>query len=157
MTPEQTERLAYVTGVYAGTDGDATKALFAKLERLGPIGVIAVNLFRAQKNSERAKVYRGRFRGSAYDRKQWAMNNLASILAEHADAYGLRWGWGTDPAQSRHRVVLYVDLPTGQASFHTDIRGDGPDYGAEWDGARGKSPARICRWIVGLLAAQVAP
>lgn len=32
--------------VYEGSNGDATKALYAKLETFGPIGVIAMNLFR---------------------------------------------------------------------------------------------------------------
>lgn len=146
--------IADVLRVYLGSDGDATKALYAQLETLGPVGVIAVNLFRAQKNSERAKVYRGGgYRGMAYDRKQWAMDNLAAALAAHAEGAGIGWGWGDDPAQPMHRAVLYVDLPTGQVSFHTAARGTGPDYPGAWDGMPGQSPDRICRWVARLFAA----
>ena len=113
--------------VYQGSDGDATKALYAQLEQLGPIGAIALNLFRAQKNSERAKKYRGgnsrgRYRDQAYDRKAWAMGNLAQALTAHAQSIALSWGWGIDAEQAYHTVVLYIDLPTGQVSFHTDRR-----------------------------------
>jgi len=146
--------LAHVVAVYEGSNGDATKALYERLEKLGPMGVVAANLLRAQKNSARAKAYRRKFKGMAYDRKQWAMGNLATALAQHADALDLRWGWGDDPAQEFHRTVLYVDLPTGQVSFHTDMRGDGPDYPAAWDGIPGKSPERICRWAARVLAAE---
>lgn len=150
--------LAMVVRTYEGSDGDATKALYAALDQRGPAGQVALNLFRAQKNSARAKVYRGgrrgggSFRGMAYDRKQWAMGNLAAILEAHAAELSLRWGWGTDAAQGRHNVVLYVDLPTGQVSFHTEARGPGPDYPGEWDGARDRSVDRICRWAARLLA-----
>jgi hypothetical protein len=151
------ESLAYVVGVYEGSSGDATKALYERLGGLGPAGTIALNLFRAQKNSARAKVYRRRYKHAAYDRKQWAMGNLAQALCDHADALNIRWGWGEDPAQEYHRVVLYLDLPTGQVSFHTDVRGDGPDYPGEWDGVRGQSAARICAWTARVLAHESAP
>jgi hypothetical protein len=49
--------------VYEGSNGDATRVLYARLEALGPIGAIAVNVFRAHKSSARAKVYRGGERG----------------------------------------------------------------------------------------------
>jgi hypothetical protein len=146
-------RLLDVYTVYRGSNGDATKALYAKLGSLGPIGVVAVNLFRAQKNSERAKAYRGRgFKGAAYDRKQWAMANLAAILVEHTPMLNLSWGWGDDETQPHHKVVLYIDLPTGQVSFHTDRREAGPDYHGHWDGMRDQSADRICRWCARLLA-----
>lgn len=152
------EHLSYVLGVYGGPNGEATKALYERLEKLGPIGLVALNLFRAQKNSERAKAYRGRgYKGAAYDRKQWAMGNLDEALVGHADALGLRWGWGNDPGQAFHCCVLYVELPTGQVSFHTNIRGSGPDYPGEWDGVRGKSAERICRFVAQLLAAEAVP
>lgn len=144
--------LAYVVRVYEGSDGDATKALYDKLSALGPAGIIATNLFRAQKNSARAKVYRGGgYRGMAYDRKKWAMDNLDRALIEHAVTLGITWGWGGDPEQPKHGILLYVDLPTGQVSFHTDTRGTGPDYAREWDGMRGKSVERVCRWCATLL------
>lgn len=149
--------LAAIYATYAGSNGDATKALYDRLEALGPAGAIAVNLFRACKSSGRAKVYRGgeRGRGSyrsmAYGRKEWAMENLCAGLAQHAGAAGIaRWGWAEDPAQPVHKHILYVDLPTGQVSFHTAARGEGPDYAAPWDGVRDASAGRICSWCARL-------
>jgi hypothetical protein len=144
--------LSDVLSVYMGSDGTATTALYASLQQLGPAGEIALNLFRAQKNSERAKVYRGGgYRGKAYDRKEWALSNLTEILGKHGEACGIRFGWGEDLAQTYHRHVLYVDLPAGQVSFHSASRGAGPDYAGKWDGDRGVSPSRICSWCAKLL------
>ncbi len=143
--------IASIYRVYQGSDGEATKALYERLERL------AVNLFRACKSSARAKVYRGgRYRGAAYDRKQWAMDNLAAMLGKTARPLGIVWGWGVDDKQPYHRHVLYVDIPTGQVSFHCAVRDDGPDYPGQWDGQRGQAADRICRWIARLLAAAEA-
>lgn len=141
--------------VYVGSDGAATKSLYDQLEKLGPAGAIAIDLFRAEKASERAKKYRGgnghgSYRRQAYDKKQWCIDNLAKALAKHAPETGLVWGWGEDPKQEFHRFVLYVELPTGQVSFHTAPRGDGPDYSGQWDEIRGMGPTRVCRWIVSL-------
>lgn len=64
--------------VYAGSDGELTKRYYSELETKGPIGLVAMNLFRAQKCSARAKVYRGGVRGRgsyksmAYERKSWS-------------------------------------------------------------------------------------
>jgi len=154
------ELLARVMRVYEGSDGDATVALYAELGPLGPVGVVAVNVFRAQKASERAKRYRGgrggrSYRSQAYEKKQWSMENLAKALLEHAGVLGIRWGWAVDQVsdalESPHRHVLYVDLPTGQISWHTASRSVGPDYPLAWDGARGTAPARICAWVAQLL------
>jgi hypothetical protein len=144
--------------IYEGSDGEATRGLYSRLEALGPIGEIAVNLFRAQKCSSRAKVYRGGIRGQgsyrrmAYDRKQWSIENLCRVLTEHAEGVGIQWGWREDPAEAVHRYVLFVELPPGQVSFHTAPRGSGPDYPKEWDGMRGLAPTRICLWISQILA-----
>lgn len=142
-----TGTVAQVVRIFAGSDGDATKQLYARLSRLGPAGVIAMNLFRAQKCSDRAKVYRGRsHKDSAYGRKQWSMNQLCvELLAHGADAGVSSWGWKLDPqAAGPHCWVLYVELPgRGQVSFHTDERGEGPDYAGDWDGQRGASSNRI--------------
>lgn len=146
--------MAEVMAIYKGSDGEATSRLYARLEGMGPIGTIAVNLFRAQKCSERAKVYSRRYRGSAYDRKQWSMDNLARVLGEHAVVAGIVWGWGEDEKQAYHRWVLYVELPTGQVSFHTDHRGDGPDHQSGWDGKEGQSADRIVRWVGRLLESE---
>jgi hypothetical protein len=127
--------------VYNGSDGDLTKAYYAELEKRGPIGTVAVNLFRAQKCSARAKIYRGgirghgSYRGLAYDRKNWAMQNLCRVLLKHGAALGITFGWKEDPAQEYHNWVLYVDLPTGQVSFHAATHGEGPLYRGDWDGS----------------------
>jgi hypothetical protein len=144
---------AAVYRIYLGSDGEATKALYAELETRGPAGGVAVNLFRACKASERAKVYRGGgYRGRAYDKKQWSMDNLCTALDARAAVLEITWGWAEDPEQPVHRHVLYVDLPTGQVSLHTAARGAGPDYTAPWDGVRGQGADRICRWIGRLLS-----
>lgn len=145
--------LADVVAVYRGSNGEATRALYARLEQLGPAGAIAVHLLRACKTSERAKRYRGRsYKGAAYDTKNWALDNLAELLGRHAAGAGVTgWGWAVDPAQAVHRFVLYVELPTGQVSFHSATRGAGPDYAGRWDGVRGVAADRIVRWAAGLL------
>lgn len=148
--------LEEVIRTYRGSDGERTKALYARLESLGPAGTIAVNLFRAQKNSERAKKYRGRrSRFAAYDTKNWALDNLRAALLAHADMLGIAWGWGEDAEQPLHKHVLYVDLPTGQVSFHAAERGGGPDYPKAWDGVRGVSADRIIRWCARVLDQRV--
>jgi hypothetical protein len=141
-----------VLRIYRGSDGDATAALYRDLEALGPVGAVAVNLFRACKASERAKTYRRDFSREAYGRKQWAMDNLCNALTEHAAVIGDRWGWGVDDKQPVHRHVLYIDLPTGQVSFHSAVRGRGPDYAGAWDGRPAQSADRICRWLGRLFA-----
>jgi hypothetical protein len=128
--------------VFAGSDGEVTKAYYAELEKRGPIGLVALNLFRAQKCSRRAKVYRGGIRGQgsfksmAYDRKSWSIANLCTSLQKHAEDLKIRWGWKEDPGvvfgmTASH--VLYVDLPQGQCSFHSPDRGQGPEYAGCWD------------------------
>jgi hypothetical protein len=145
---------AEVTAIYAGSNGEATKALYARLEAVGLQGVIALNLFRASKCSDRAKVYRGRnYKGAAYDRKNWSMENLCKVLA--ADDQTFVWGWGIDDKAraggSPHHHVLYLETPRGQVSFHSDHRGEGPDYAGAWDGFRGTSALRICQFCSDLL------
>jgi hypothetical protein len=152
--------------IYRGSDGAATKALYAELEKRGPFGLIALNLFRSQKCSERAKVYRGGVRGRgsyksmAYDRKSWSMDNLCAILAEYAEAFGIRWGWKEDPSVvfgQDPSWVMYVDLPRhGQVSFHSPSRGKGPDYRGEWDGQVGMSVQRVIDFAANVLQLPVA-
>jgi hypothetical protein len=126
--------------VYEGSDGEVTKRYYAELQRAGAIGLVAMNLFRAQKCSARAKKYRGgvrgvgSFRGMAYERKQWSMANLAAVLLKHGESLGIAWGWKRDEAaQYGPDWVLYIDLPQGQVSFHSPARGEGPDYSGDWD------------------------
>lgn len=40
-------------------------------------------------------------------------------------------------------AILYVDLPSGQVSFHSPTRGDGPDYDGAWDEIKDASRERI--------------
>lgn len=140
-----------VRQVYEGSDGKATVALYEALRSLGPAGTIALNLFRACKCSDRAKVYRGGgYKREAYGRKNWSLDNLCAALTEHGEALGIVWGWREDPAQEFHKQVLYVDTPCGQASFHAAVRGKGPDYVKPWN-ARSRSANRVICWCVSLL------
>jgi hypothetical protein len=38
---------AAVAAIYSGSNGDDTKALYAKMSAKGPAGTVAINLFRA--------------------------------------------------------------------------------------------------------------
>jgi hypothetical protein len=146
--------LVSVMAIYRDSDGNATKALYAELHKHGAPGFIAVNLFRALKCSERAKVYRGHgYKSAAYDRKQWSINNLAMCLTSHAESLGIVWGWLEDPQQRKHNQTIYIELPhdIGQVSFHTALRDKGPDFPGAWDGARGQSPMRVCRYVMSVL------
>jgi hypothetical protein len=143
---------------YFGSDGEATKALYAKLEHYGTTGILAVNLLRAQKCSSRAKVYRGgnsqgSYKRMSYDRKQWAIDNLCKELSTNADQLGIRWGWKEDPTVvfgENTSYVLYVDLPQGQISFHSPVRGAGKDYEGNFDGQH-KSAERIIEYAEAIL------
>lgn len=148
-----TDLLVEVDSVYRGSDAARTVALYDRLKAIGPIGLVAVNLMRACKASERAKLYKGRYTGAAYDKKQWSMDQLCTQLGHDAEMLGIVWGWGIDPAQPKHKHVLYVDLPDGlgQVSFHTEQRGTGPDYLKPWDGQRGVGAGRICQFAAKLL------
>ena len=141
--------------IFEGSNGDDTKELYAALEKLGPVGHVALNLFRAQKCSGRAKVYKGRgsreWKSNAYERKNWSLGNLCFVLAEHAEPLGIRWGWKEDAEQEFHRWVLYVEIPTGQVSFHAEKRLCDVDYSGAWDGSR-QSAQRIVSWVTQLLA-----
>lgn len=139
------------TKAYAGSDAALTRRTLRELEDKGQFGRIAAALFRAQKSSSRAKRYRGGpDRGSAsysdlaYDRKGETLRSLCKTLAE--DDAGIRWGWGLDDNTEFAPHVLYVDIPTGQVSFHSLDRFDGPDYPGSWDGVKDVSAARILLW-----------
>jgi hypothetical protein len=149
--------------VYAGSDGAATRAYYARLEQFGAIGRIAMNLFRAQKCSARAKVYRGGVRGGgsfkrmAYERKEWSLAELVGVLEAWRQNGGMpeiAYGWKQDPGvlfDGEPSWVLYVDLPVGQVSFHAPARSLGPDYPGEWDRSHA-SEARILRFCDEIIA-----
>lgn len=141
-----------VRKIYEGSNGDATRALYKKLEELGPAGVIALNLFRACKCSERAKVYRGKkYHDAAYDRKQWSLDNLCKALTENAKTFDIKWGWGLDKQTEKYPHVVYIETPTGQVNFHNVSRGIGPDFDGQWDRVVKQAPARISQWCSDLL------
>jgi hypothetical protein len=133
--------------VFNQSDGEVTKTYYAKMNARGLQGQLAVSLFRAQKRSIAAKKYkRGRFVRDAYDVKNWSISEICRILATMQDfEMAPRWGWKRDPSTPGYEWVLYVDLPTGQCSFHTASRLNGPDFDGEWDGI-GMSKERICRY-----------
>jgi hypothetical protein len=113
--------------------GDVTKAYYELLNSKGVDGQLGVALFRAQKRSTAAKQYRGRrFRSAAYDVKNWSLSEICRILGARVGPY--RWGWKHDPNTPGFEQVLYVELPTGQCSFHSADRLAGPDFEGEWSG-----------------------
>lgn len=147
-----------ILAVFSGSDADATKALYARLLTFAPRGLVAVNLMRASKASERAKKYRGGTRGGpsyrtlAYDKKDWAIGELCRALVGNPDV-APSWGWGRDENTRGFEDVLYVDIPgAGQVSFHVSYRKDGPDYPGAWDGIKGVGARRIARWVEAILA-----
>lgn len=155
------KRQQTVHDIYYGSDGGATRRLMTRLEKTGQLGRIAAQLFRAQKASSRAKVYRGgkwggviRYKDLAYEKKNETLARLSSVLVE--DSQGMNWGWKLDPDQRHAKFVLYVELPTGQCSFHSPIRHVGPDYVGEWDGEHG-SETHIIQFCECVLAGSSEP
>lgn len=148
-----------VRKIFYGSNGSQTRRLLAALGKRPPLGRIAAELFRVQKASSRAKRYKGgtrrgggsliSYRNLAYDRKQVALQKLCNILSD--DTHGMPWGWGVDTSQSHNTHVLYVDLPSGQVSFHSPIRLDGETYDSKWDGLRA-SEARIIEFCQSVLS-----
>ena len=104
------------------------------------------------RDTVRLWMVRGSYAADAYGRKDEALREAVRLLADT----DLTWGWATDPARvgRRYSEVLYVDLPTGQVSFHASSRlPNCPDYPGEWDGVPGASTRRIeaaVRAVLGL-------
>ena len=144
--------------VFEGSDGALTVAYYRRLQGLGPAGKVAMNLFRAQKTSSRAKHYRGRqYRHASYDVKNYSLQQLCAELVNYngtaiflAEPSPLAWGWKRDPHTPGFEWVLYVVLPTGQVSFHSAVRGTGPEFSGDWDQS-GASRDRILAWCDQLL------
>lgn len=126
--------------IYEGSDGRETTKYYVALSKRGLLGLVAMNLLRAQKCSARAKKYRGGIRGVgsyrdlAYNRKAWSIEQLSTLLTQHRETLSIRFGWKLDPLCAHIPWVLYVDLPNGQVSFHSTSRMSGPDYEGDWDG-----------------------
>jgi hypothetical protein len=144
--------------VFYGSDRAVTRRWLSALATRGPRGIIAAYLFRAQKASTLAKKYRGGVRGVAsyrslaYNRKNDALVELVSTLRTFGDREGIAWGWQSDPNQPIAPYILYIDLPTGQCSFHSEQRLTGPDYPGDWDGLH-RSAEHILDWCEQLVAA----
>lgn len=141
---------AQAASVYHGNSGEVTVAYYKLLERYGAAGFVAMNLMRACKASERAKKYRGgnskgSYRDMAYQKKQWSLNLLVQSLQANDVRLGITWGWGVDLKAVGFENVLYVDIPTGQVSFHSPTRGAGPQYEKPWDNKQ-RSADRIIAW-----------
>lgn len=151
--------MSEVEACYRGSDGERTRALYARLTAAGPAGLVAVNLLRACKNSERAKTYKSRRSGAAaYGTKDWAIGQLVDVLVQHAGALGIVWGWGRDEKAINFENVLYVEVPgAGQISFHVAYRREGPDYGGEWDGMKDVAAGRVIRFANGVLGIEQPP
>lgn len=136
--------------VFKQNDGEVTKAWYADMSALGFKGQLAVALFRAQKRSSAAKKYRGRkFTQAAYDVKNWSLSEVCRILS--GEDHEFRWGWKRDKNTPGFEWVLYVDLPTGQCSFHSADRLTGPSYTGQWDGIRA-SAERILNFCQSVMA-----
>jgi hypothetical protein len=139
-------------------DGETTKAFYALLSKHGPIGELAVAIFRSQKRSGRAKEYRrGKWRRAAYDVKAWSMSEIDRILSTRGAELGIAHGWKQDPATvfgEDASWVLYVSLPNGQVSFHSPTRGPGPDYAGDWDGQHA-SRERVISFCEQVLAGEL--
>lgn len=125
--------LSTVQNVYDQSNRVETSRVLRQLAKFGVEGRIAAELFRAQKSSSRAKVYRGDYRDLAYGKKGSTLMKLCDLF--QSAKHGLTWGWGIDEdAHNPH--VLYIELPIGQVSFHAPVRGAGPDYAGDWDGLK---------------------
>ena len=140
--------------VFDATDAALTRAYHSDLKRAGHRGHLAAALLKAQKASLRAKKYRGgilrgvaSYSSLAYARKGEALAELCDILEAVTSSLVRSWGWKIDDgaafAGQPAKWVLYVELPSGQVSFHNRHRLRGPDFPGEWDGARA-SVERIC-------------
>lgn len=143
--------------VFNQNDGDVTKAYYAALGKKGYAGMLGVALFRAQKRSTAAKKYRGRqHRSAAYDVKNWSLDQVCIVLKSWDNAPA--WGWQRDLSTPGFTWVLYVDLPTGQCSFHSAHRMYGPDYNGKWNAGDGSAKAilRYCDQAWGHLPAPSA-
>ncbi len=143
--------------VYQENNAPTTRLLFSRLKKLGSLGLLAVELLRAQKNSDRGKLQGYKkskvfnYSGVSYGRKAKALSNIARILLENN--LGIKWGWGEDPAEFKIPWVLYLELPTGQVSFHNRKRYEGPDYEGQWD-KKNASCERILEFCDRLLEAE---
>lgn len=115
--------------VFKQRDGEATVTLCIELSKRGLLGAAAVCLYQAQYSSARAKTYRRRSKGYSYERKNIALMRMPRWLERSS----IEYGWGFDATSKNYENVLYVELATGQCSFHSSERGDGPEFKGRWN------------------------
>ncbi|MBL6852365.1 MAG: hypothetical protein ISS15_05430 [Alphaproteobacteria bacterium] len=148
-----------VMGVYLGSNGDKTKALYQRLNALGPVGFVASNLFRACKCSERAKDYRrGSQKREAYRRKQWSLDNLDGVrccsnMAQRSGSSGA--GRPIRRRNSTSKCSMSSSRPA-RLAFTPRRAATARIFVGAWDGVRGEAPERICRWVVQVLEGAAA-
>jgi len=134
-----------VKEIYYGSNGGQTRSLFTKLKKQhGQIGEVAILLFKAQKASMRAKESFGKYRRYAYERKGVAISQLCRSLEKQSD---IVWGWREDIDEPYAKWVLYLDLPTGQSSFHNTYRVGNNEYWTPWNGGGNSSIDNIIDWL----------
>lgn len=107
-----------------------------------------------------------------YSEKEEHLTKACELLA--TGQFDVPWGWGLDtlprtvrsddydywhygPLPTKTMAVLYVQLPTGQVSFHSAHVGRGPKYRDGWDGEQGMSLLRITKAIDELADGGSAP
>lgn len=130
QSEQEMDRMDYKTeDVFKKRDGNATVALCVELSKRGLLGAAAVCLYQAQYSSARAKTYRRSSRSNSYERKNIALMRMPRWLSRADIAYG----WGYDATSINFEHVLYVELATGQCSFHSSERGDGPEFRGRWN------------------------
>lgn len=142
--------------IFEQRNGEVTKVYYACLCACGLAGELAVALFRAQKRSEAAKSYRrGSSRRASYEVKNWSLGEVCRILLQPS-APAFSWGWKHDPETPGYEWILYVELPSGQVSFHSADRLSGPDYRGEYDGQK-LSRERILAFCDAVLTGEFCP
>lgn len=136
----------------AARDAAVTVQYQDGLLKRGLCGQLAFGLFRAQKNSVKAKGYvRGVWRRGAYEVKNESIDYVDTLLQKHGEALKIKWGWKKDKECTNYEHVLYVDVfKFGQASFHASRPSSDKRYEGEWSGIKntGFVIANFCDWVM---------
>jgi hypothetical protein len=77
-----------------------------------------------------------KFQSDSLNEAYFDRNQAALVLAKLAQELGMTVGWHVDPEEPDW-LVLMVDLPTGQVSWHfpkDEVVVEFPVYPGEWDG-----------------------
>lgn len=110
--------------VFYQHSGDVTKAYYEQLAAHGPMGELAVALFRALKRSKKTtgigfrRISRRKTEQYDYaEAYEWAVNELIRVLVTNPPSK-LPWGWRDS--------TLFVELPTGMVAFDCPEQGLAP-------------------------------